>query len=40
MLAQAGIDEKIRMADKVISGTDDVPGLPLPGARTHEEVLK
>jgi len=30
MLAQAGIEEKIKMADTVISGTDDVPGLPLP----------
>ena len=31
MLGQAGIDEKIAMADEVINGTDDVPGLPLAG---------
>ena len=31
MLGQAAIDEKIAMADEVINGTDDVPGLPLPG---------
>lgn len=30
MLGQAGIDAKIRMADEVIHGVDDVPGLPLP----------
>ncbi len=30
MLGQANIEEKIKMADKVINGTDDVPGLPLP----------
>jgi 4-hydroxybutyryl-CoA dehydratase/vinylacetyl-CoA-Delta-isomerase len=30
MLGQANIEEKIRMADEVIYGTDDVPGLPLP----------
>ena len=31
MLGQAHIDEKIALADQVIHGTDDVPGLPLPG---------
>ena len=31
MLGQADIEGKIRMADDVINGTDDVPGLPLPG---------
>ena len=31
MLGQAGIEEKIAMADQVLKGTDDVPGLPLPG---------
>ena len=30
LLSQANIDEKIKMADDVIYGTDDVPGLPLP----------
>ena len=30
LLGQANIDEKIKMADDVIYGTDDVPGLPLP----------
>jgi hypothetical protein len=30
MLGQSAIDEKIAMADEVINGTDDVPGLPLP----------
>jgi 4-hydroxybutyryl-CoA dehydratase/vinylacetyl-CoA-Delta-isomerase len=31
MLGQAAIEDKIRMADEVINGTGDVPGLPLPG---------
>ena len=31
MLGQANIEDKIRMADEVINGTDDVAGLPLPG---------
>ena len=31
MLGQANIEEKIKMADDVINGTDDVAGLPLPG---------
>ena len=31
MLGQANIEEKIKMADEVINGTDDVAGLPLPG---------
>jgi aromatic ring hydroxylase len=26
----AGIDKKIRMAEEVIHGTNDAPGLPLP----------
>jgi 4-hydroxybutyryl-CoA dehydratase/vinylacetyl-CoA-Delta-isomerase len=30
MLGQARIDNKIRMADQVIYGTDNLPGLPLP----------
>jgi 4-hydroxybutyryl-CoA dehydratase/vinylacetyl-CoA-Delta-isomerase len=30
MLAQAKIDDKIKMANQVIYGKDDVPGLPLP----------
>ena len=30
MLSQANIEEKIKMADEVIYGTDDVPGLALP----------
>jgi 4-hydroxybutyryl-CoA dehydratase/vinylacetyl-CoA-Delta-isomerase len=30
MLALADIEGKIKMADEVIYGTDDVPGLPLP----------
>jgi 4-hydroxybutyryl-CoA dehydratase/vinylacetyl-CoA-Delta-isomerase len=30
MLGQAGIDAKIKMAEAVIDGTDDVEGLPLP----------
>jgi 4-hydroxybutyryl-CoA dehydratase/vinylacetyl-CoA-Delta-isomerase len=30
MLGQAAIDEKIQLADDVINGTDDVPGLPIP----------
>jgi aromatic ring hydroxylase len=37
MLGQADIESKIAMADEVINGTDDVPGLPLPG-RTAEVV--
>jgi len=37
MLGQAAIEEKIAMADEVINGTDDVPGLPLP-RRTAEVV--
>jgi 4-hydroxybutyryl-CoA dehydratase/vinylacetyl-CoA-Delta-isomerase len=31
MLGQAGIEEKIELANRVIDGTDDVAGLPLPG---------
>ena len=31
MLGQADIDKKIKMAEAVIHGDDDVPGLPLPG---------
>jgi 4-hydroxybutyryl-CoA dehydratase/vinylacetyl-CoA-Delta-isomerase len=30
MLGQAKIEDKIKMADAVIYGTDDVPGLALP----------
>ena len=33
MLGQADIDTKIKMAEAVIHGDDDVPGLPLPGTR-------
>jgi 4-hydroxybutyryl-CoA dehydratase/vinylacetyl-CoA-Delta-isomerase len=33
MLGQANIDEKMAMADRVINGTDDVVGLPLPTRR-------
>jgi 4-hydroxybutyryl-CoA dehydratase/vinylacetyl-CoA-Delta-isomerase len=33
MLGLAAIDDKIKLADDVLNGTDDVPGLPLPGAR-------
>jgi 4-hydroxybutyryl-CoA dehydratase/vinylacetyl-CoA-Delta-isomerase len=33
MLGQAKIEDKIKMADAVIYGTDDVPGLPLPTVR-------
>ncbi|MFN0154127.1 MAG: 4-hydroxyphenylacetate 3-hydroxylase family protein [Gaiella sp.] len=32
MLGQAALEDKIEMADKVLNGTDDVPGLPLPQA--------
>ena len=35
MLGQAKIDEKIEMAEEVLNGTDDVPGLPLPGRVTQ-----
>lgn len=31
MLALSEVDEKIRMAEQVLDGEDDVPGLPLPG---------
>ena len=31
MLGQADIESKIALADEVVNGTDDVPGLPLPG---------
>ena len=31
MLGQADIEGKIRLADEVINGTNDVAGLPLPG---------
>ncbi len=34
MLNQADIDAKIKMAEEVIDGDDDVEGLPLPGAGT------
>jgi 4-hydroxybutyryl-CoA dehydratase / vinylacetyl-CoA-Delta-isomerase len=34
MLGQANIDDKIARADRVINGTDDVPGPPLPGRET------
>jgi 4-hydroxybutyryl-CoA dehydratase/vinylacetyl-CoA-Delta-isomerase len=30
MMGQAQIEEKIKMAEAVIDGTDDVAGLPLP----------
>jgi len=30
MLGLAGIEAKIKMAEQVIGGTDDVKGLPLP----------
>ena len=30
MLSQSRIEDKIKMADAVIYGTGDVPGLPLP----------
>ncbi len=33
MLGQADIDKKIRMAEEVINGDDDVAGLPLPRTR-------
>ena len=29
MMGQAGIEAKIKMAEAVIDGKDDVPGLPL-----------
>ena len=32
MLQGAQIDEKIKMAERVVDGTDDVDGLPIPGA--------
>ena len=32
MLALASLDSKIALADQVLNGTDDVPGLPLPGS--------
>lgn len=32
MLALASLDAKITLADQVLNGTDDVPGLPLPGS--------
>ena len=32
MLALASLDAKIALADQVLNGTDDVPGLPLPGS--------
>ncbi len=34
MLALASLDSKIALADQVLNGTDDVPGLPLPGSAT------
>ena len=33
MLAQSGIEAKIKLAEQVINGTDDVKGLPLPKSR-------
>ena len=36
MLGQADIDSKIEMAEQVINGTDDVPGLPLRGEQDGE----
>jgi 4-hydroxybutyryl-CoA dehydratase/vinylacetyl-CoA-Delta-isomerase len=33
----AGIDKKIRMAEEVIHGTNDVPGLQLPTAENKAE---
>ena len=36
MLGQAAIEDKIAMADEVINGTDDVPGLPLAGRRCRQ----
>jgi 4-hydroxybutyryl-CoA dehydratase/vinylacetyl-CoA-Delta-isomerase len=36
MLGQAGIDQKIKLAEEVIHGTDDVAGLPLPGRSERE----
>ncbi len=32
MLGQADLDAKIALADQVLNGTDDAPGLPLPGS--------
>jgi 4-hydroxybutyryl-CoA dehydratase/vinylacetyl-CoA-Delta-isomerase len=37
MLGQAAIDEKIALADQVINGTDDVPGLPIPGSGSSSD---
>ncbi len=37
MLSQAAMDKKIRMAEEVIYGSDDVPGLPLPSRNDGEE---
>ena len=38
MLALASLDSKIALADQVLNGTDDVPGLPLPGGATASNV--
>lgn len=32
MLGQADLDARIAFADQVLNGTDDTPGLPLPGS--------
>lgn len=40
MLQGADIEGKIRMADQVINGTDDVPGLPLPGTRVADPTKR
>lgn len=37
MLGQAAIEEKIRMAERVVHGEDDLPGLPLP-ARSKKQT--
>ena len=38
MLALASLDSKIALADQVLNGTDDVPGLPLPGGATASNI--
>jgi len=38
MLGQADIEGKIRMADEVIYGTDDVVALPLPKVRPRPQT--
>ena len=34
MLGQADLEKKIKMAEQVIDGDDDVADLPLPGKRS------